>query len=137
MMLQMDYEPEEFVENLGEVLDAVSLRVEEDLERFKPCIESRGRETGAWRGSEPQVKSRGLSSFGDPLPVKEPLAENLTGGRRVLCIIDPFGRLLLRYNVGGISCGQGTFDIVHNQSASLLTPERGGNPGFGDPSSIR
>jgi len=50
IMLQMDYEPEGVVENLGEAIGAVSLRVEGDLERFKEFIEERGRESGAWRG---------------------------------------------------------------------------------------
>lgn len=55
IMLQMDYEPEGMVENIGEVLGAVSLRVEGDLQRFKTFIEERGRESGAWRGD---VKAR-------------------------------------------------------------------------------
>lgn len=50
IMLQMDYEPEGVVENIGEALGAVSLRVEGDLTRFKEFIEARGRESGAWRG---------------------------------------------------------------------------------------
>ena len=50
MMLQLDYEPEGAVENIGDALGVVSRRVEGDLERFKEFIESRGRETGAWRG---------------------------------------------------------------------------------------
>lgn len=50
IMLQMDYEPEGVVENVGEALGAVSLRVEGDLERFKTFIEQRGQESGAWRG---------------------------------------------------------------------------------------
>lgn len=50
IMLQMDYEPEGVVENIGEVIGAVSLRVEGDLTRFKEFIEERGRESGAWRG---------------------------------------------------------------------------------------
>ena len=55
VMLQMDYEPEGVVENIGEVIGAVSLRVEGDLSRFKEFIETRGRESGAWRG---EVKGR-------------------------------------------------------------------------------
>ena len=54
-MLQMDYEPEGAIENTGEAVGAVSLRVEGDLARFKEFIERRGRESGAWRG---EVKSR-------------------------------------------------------------------------------
>jgi uncharacterized membrane protein len=50
IMLQMDYEPEGVVENVGEALGAVSLRVEGDLERFKTFIEQQGQESGAWRG---------------------------------------------------------------------------------------
>ena len=48
--LQLDYEPEGLVENVGSALGVVSRRVEGDLERFKEFVESRGGETGAWRG---------------------------------------------------------------------------------------
>jgi uncharacterized membrane protein len=51
IMLQMDYEPEGVVENAGDISGALSHRVGGDLERFKDFIESRGSETGAWRGS--------------------------------------------------------------------------------------
>jgi uncharacterized membrane protein len=51
VMLQMDYEPENIVEDVGDKLGFVSRRVEGDLERFKEFIEARGQETGAWRGS--------------------------------------------------------------------------------------
>jgi uncharacterized membrane protein len=50
IMLQLDYEPEGAVETLGDAVGMVSRRVEGDLERFKEFVESRGRETGAWRG---------------------------------------------------------------------------------------
>lgn len=50
IMLQMDYDPEGFVENTGDLLGVASLRVKGDLERSKEFIESRGRETGGWRG---------------------------------------------------------------------------------------
>ena len=50
VMLQLEYDPQGFVENAGDVLGVVSLRVQGDLERFKEFIEKRGRETGAWRG---------------------------------------------------------------------------------------
>lgn len=49
-MLQMDYEPEGIVENVGDMIGLVSSRVKGDLQRFKDFIESRGTETGAWRG---------------------------------------------------------------------------------------
>ena len=54
VMLQMDYDPEGFVENLGDALGFVGRRVEGDLERFKTFIEARGQETGAWRGTVEQ-----------------------------------------------------------------------------------
>jgi len=51
--LQLDYEPEGVVENIGDLLGVMSSRTEGDLERFKEFIESRGSETGAWRGAIP------------------------------------------------------------------------------------
>jgi uncharacterized membrane protein len=55
IMLQLDYEPEGLVENVGDMIGVVSRRVRADLERFKEFIESRGQETGAWRGEVTQA----------------------------------------------------------------------------------
>lgn len=49
--LRIDYEPHGPLESLGDAVGAVDMRVRGDLQRFKSFIESRGRETGAWRGS--------------------------------------------------------------------------------------
>lgn len=49
--LRIEYEPEEVVESVGDKLGFVSRRVEGDLKRFEQFIESRGVETGAWRGT--------------------------------------------------------------------------------------
>jgi uncharacterized membrane protein len=51
VMLQLQYEPEGVVENVGDAVGMVSQRVQGDLERFKSFIEGRGQETGAWRGT--------------------------------------------------------------------------------------
>ena len=51
VMLQMEYDPQGIVENVGDAAGIVSQRVLRDLERFKQYIESRGQETGAWRGT--------------------------------------------------------------------------------------
>jgi uncharacterized membrane protein len=51
VMLQMEYDPEGVVENVGDAVGVVSQRVLGDLERFKRYIESRRQETGAWRGT--------------------------------------------------------------------------------------
>jgi uncharacterized membrane protein len=51
IMLQMDYDPENFVEKVGDALGAVKLEAKGNLKRFKELLESRGSETGAWRGS--------------------------------------------------------------------------------------
>ena len=53
IMLQIDYDPEGVVENVGDAVGLVSARVKGDLQRFKEFIEARGRETGGWRGSVP------------------------------------------------------------------------------------
>ncbi|MGW1772050.1 SRPBCC family protein [Streptomyces sp. NPDC002104] len=50
VMLQLDYDPEGFAENVGDKLGFVKRRVSGDLKRFKEYIEDRGRETGSWRG---------------------------------------------------------------------------------------
>jgi uncharacterized membrane protein len=54
IMVQMDFVPEGIKEKLGEALGAPERRVKGDLERFKELIESRGHETGAWRGEVPR-----------------------------------------------------------------------------------
>jgi uncharacterized membrane protein len=50
IMLQIDYEPDGFIENVGAALGVVEGRTAKDLKRFKEFIEARGAETGAWRG---------------------------------------------------------------------------------------
>jgi len=50
VMLQLDTEPEGLVESAGDALGFARRRAKGDLERFKEMIESRGAETGAWRG---------------------------------------------------------------------------------------
>ena len=42
-MLQVEYHPQGFVENVGEALGMMSQRVQGDLERFKEIIEKPGR----------------------------------------------------------------------------------------------
>jgi len=49
-MVQMDYEPEGLKESVGSMLGADSRHVKKDLESFKEFIESRGSESGGWRG---------------------------------------------------------------------------------------
>ena len=53
VMLQMEFEPEGIVEQVGDKLQLVRMRVHGDLERFKKFIESKGHETGGWRGEVP------------------------------------------------------------------------------------
>lgn len=48
--LRLEYEPSGFFENVGSVLGLVDARIEGDLQNFKQFIESRGAETGGWRG---------------------------------------------------------------------------------------
>ena len=52
--LGMEFDPEGFVEAVGDTLGIVRARVGGDLERFKKFIEERGVESGAWRG---EIKS--------------------------------------------------------------------------------
>jgi uncharacterized membrane protein len=50
VMLQLDFDPDGFVEQVGDKLGLVKSQTKADLDRFKEFIEQRGTETGAWRG---------------------------------------------------------------------------------------
>jgi len=51
VMLQMDYTPEGVVERVGDAVGAVKLTTKGNLKKFKSLLESRGHESGAWRGT--------------------------------------------------------------------------------------
>ena len=53
--LQLDVEPDGPLETVGDALGVVRNRVKDDMKRFKAFIESRGTETGAWRGEIKQT----------------------------------------------------------------------------------
>lgn len=48
--LVMAYEPEDGIEKTGDALGLFTSRVEHSVKEFKRFIESRGTETGGWRG---------------------------------------------------------------------------------------
>ena len=48
--VEIAYEPEGLTEQLGSKVGYDSRQVKNDLERFKNLVESRGAESGAWRG---------------------------------------------------------------------------------------
>ncbi len=48
--LELDVEPEGLLERAGGALGIVERHVRGDLERFREFIETRGHESGAWRG---------------------------------------------------------------------------------------
>lgn len=54
VMLQLDLEPSDWVERIGDAIGVVDQRVSSDLADFKRFVEDRGRETGAWRGEVEQ-----------------------------------------------------------------------------------
>lgn len=66
--LSLNYEPEGAMEKVGDALGLVSGRVEGDLERFKEFIESRGQETGGWRG---EIHGRDISAGSSARPSAE------------------------------------------------------------------
>jgi uncharacterized membrane protein len=51
VMVQMEFEPEGMMQKLGSALGSDDRQVKGDLERFKEFVETRGVETGAWRGT--------------------------------------------------------------------------------------
>jgi uncharacterized membrane protein len=48
--VQLDWEPQGFVEKAGSMLGMASHAVKKDLENFKKLIEAQGTSTGGWRG---------------------------------------------------------------------------------------
>ena len=58
VMLQLQWEPGDLAEKVGDWTGMVTKRVKGDLDRFKGFIESRGTETGAWRGEIRQDPTR-------------------------------------------------------------------------------
>jgi uncharacterized membrane protein len=48
--VQMEHRPEGMMEQIGSAFGMDSRRVKGDLERFKHLVETRGVESGAWRG---------------------------------------------------------------------------------------
>jgi uncharacterized membrane protein len=55
VMLQMDYDPQSLVEKVADAGGAVKLTTKGNLKRFKKLLETRGQETGAWRGTVTQL----------------------------------------------------------------------------------
>jgi len=62
--LVLEYDPEGFAEKVGDWLNIVSRQAQSDLEKFKEFIESRGAETGSWRGSVSGGTAPGEASAG-------------------------------------------------------------------------
>jgi uncharacterized membrane protein len=74
IVLKLNYEPEGAMEKMGDALGVMTRKVEGDLERFKEFIESRGTETGAWRGEirGKEVKSTGQGFEAGPITGTSP-----------------------------------------------------------------
>jgi uncharacterized membrane protein len=51
VMLQLDHDPKGIADTVGDKLGFVRRQAKGDLKNFKEFIETRGRETGAWRGT--------------------------------------------------------------------------------------
>lgn len=54
VMMQMDYRPESLAEKVGDAVGGVKVTAKGNLQRFKELVESRGAETGGWRGTVAQ-----------------------------------------------------------------------------------
>jgi len=51
LMVQLEYSPEGLVQTACDTLGLAKGKLEKELRCFKDFIETRGRETGAWRGA--------------------------------------------------------------------------------------
>ena len=50
VMIQIDWQPSSVAEKVGSAVNVDDWQVKRDAKRFKEFIESRGQETGSWRG---------------------------------------------------------------------------------------
>jgi uncharacterized membrane protein len=64
--LRMSYQPRNALEKIGDALGAVKMETSSNLKRFSEFLESRGRETGAWRGTVSGGATVGNGSGGSP-----------------------------------------------------------------------
>jgi uncharacterized membrane protein len=58
VMIQIDWEPSGLIEKAGAALGFDDRQIKADAKRFKEFIESRGTETGGWRGDVPRPDQR-------------------------------------------------------------------------------
>jgi uncharacterized membrane protein len=64
VMLQLEYDPEGFLEKLGTFVGVPQGDVEQDLQRFAKFIEHRQTPTGAWRGTVPNPDEQRANDAG-------------------------------------------------------------------------
>jgi uncharacterized membrane protein len=57
IVVRMDYDPQSFDEKIGDAMGMVRMQLRNNVKRFKELLESRGSETGAWRGTVAQQPS--------------------------------------------------------------------------------
>jgi uncharacterized membrane protein len=57
VMLQLEMYPEDWKEKVADFAGLVKKQAKNDLQRFAEYIESRGTESGAWRGEIPQKRA--------------------------------------------------------------------------------
>lgn len=69
--LEMSYEPQGMIEQIGDAMNFVERQVEGDLQRFKEFIEERSQETGAWRGEIENPNAPGGHTAGQGTPTED------------------------------------------------------------------
>jgi len=81
IMLQLVAEPEGIAEKAGDALGLLKRRITGDLENFKRLIESRGQESGAWRGEVGTTAAAEPAAGGEagPTAIEEPAAGGEAG----------------------------------------------------------
>ncbi|MDC5699308.1 hemerythrin domain-containing protein [Intrasporangium calvum] len=80
--LHLEFEPEGLVEKAGDALNVVERQTEADLANFKSFIESRGAETGAWRGEVRAGSALGTPGVADTVPPGQDVVDVLTADHR-------------------------------------------------------
>jgi carbon monoxide dehydrogenase subunit G len=132
--LAMDYEPEGAVEKVGDAVGVPSRRIEEDLERFKQFIESRGSETGQWRGEVRGGKPTGSSGSGSSGSSGGSVGGMGAGGAGTgASAATEGGSPAAGANVGADGTGRGTTGVATGASGSTSIGAATGVPGGVNP----
>jgi len=131
LTLHLEYEPEGLVEGAGDALGIIERQAESDVRRFKDLIESRGTESGAWRGEVSDVAPVGTPGLEDAVLSEGDSGKAGVSGKAVAAGVAAAGAVGLAAAAMAkgsgdedTATGQDVVDVLttdHREATALLT----------------